>query len=108
MAPTAPARLRSSGRRTTLPHSTRTCTATGHPPCKANVATTAERLIQQLNSKLRGWANYYRHVVSKKTFAYVDHQVFLALIAWINRRQLPRNPQSDGAEYVKAIAPRFP
>ena len=53
---------------------------------KTNVATKTEHLIRQLNSKLRGWANYYRHVVAKKTFAYVDNQVFLALIAWINRR----------------------
>jgi RNA-directed DNA polymerase len=53
---------------------------------KANVATKTEDLIRQLNSKLRGWANYFRHVVAKKTFIYVDHQVFLALINWIDRR----------------------
>jgi RNA-directed DNA polymerase len=53
---------------------------------KANIAATTEQLIRQLNNKLRGWANYYRHVVAKKTFAYVDHQVFRALLVWINRR----------------------
>jgi RNA-directed DNA polymerase len=50
---------------------------------------TAE-LIRQLNPKVRGWANYYRHVVSQKTFDYVDHQVFRALWAWIRRRH-PNN-----------------
>jgi RNA-directed DNA polymerase len=68
---------------------------------KANVATNAEQLIQQLNSKLRGWANYYRHVVSKKTFAYVDHEVFLALIAWINRRNPNRSAQWKRQRYFR-------
>jgi RNA-directed DNA polymerase len=68
---------------------------------KANVATTAEQLIQRLNSKLRGWANYYRHVVSKKTFAYVDHQVFLALIAWINRRHPNRSARWKRQRYFR-------
>lgn len=53
---------------------------------KANTAATTEQLIRQLNSKLRGWANYYRHVVAKNTFSHVDAQVFRALMAWIKRR----------------------
>lgn len=57
---------------------------------KTNVATKTEDLIRQFNSKLRGWVNYFRHVVAKKTFSYVDDQVFLALIALINRRH-PNN-----------------
>jgi len=46
---------------------------------------TAE-LIRQLNIKLSGWANYYRHSVAKRTFNYVDAQVFRALWAWTKRR----------------------
>ena len=53
---------------------------------KANPTAKTDNLIWQLNRKLRGWANYYRHVVSKKTFSYIDHQVFRALTAWIKRR----------------------
>jgi RNA-directed DNA polymerase len=45
---------------------------------KANVATKTEDLIRQLNSKVMGWANYFRHVVAKKTFSYVDDQVYRA------------------------------
>lgn len=53
---------------------------------KSNRTATTEQLIRQLNPMIRGWANYYRHVVAKKTFGYVDNQVFLALRTWIKRR----------------------
>ena len=43
-------------------------------------------VIQVLNPILRGWANYYRYVVSKKTFATFDHQMVKLLIKWAKRR----------------------
>lgn len=48
-------------------------------------------LIRLLNPKIRGWANYYRHVVSKQTFSYVDHHVFQATWKWSIRRH-PNKP----------------
>ena len=45
-----------------------------------------ENLIHQLNPKIRGWSNYYRHVVAKETFAKVDHIIFEALWRWSMRR----------------------
>jgi len=53
---------------------------------KARATVKTEELIRQLNPKIRGWANYYRHVVSQRTFDYVDYQVSQALWAWIRRR----------------------
>ena len=53
---------------------------------KSNRTAKTEYLIRLLNRKIVGWANYYRHVVSKRTFTYVDNRIFLALLAWINRR----------------------
>lgn len=53
---------------------------------KANRAIKTEELIQHLNRKIRGWANYYRHVVAKKIFSYVDRCVFRTLMTWIDRR----------------------
>jgi len=60
---------------------------------KANRAAKTVDLIQQLNRKIRGWANYYRHVVAKDTFNHIDYEIFLALIRWIRRRHPNRSRQ---------------
>jgi RNA-directed DNA polymerase len=43
-------------------------------------------LIMQLNSVIRGWAQYHQHGTSKRTFAKVDHQIFTLLWQWARRR----------------------
>jgi RNA-directed DNA polymerase len=53
---------------------------------KESKTAKTEKLILRLNARIRGWANYYRHVVSKKIFAYVDHCIFQALSTWMKRR----------------------
>ena len=53
---------------------------------KSNPTITTEILIHQLNPKIRGWANYFCHVVAKETFSYVDHSVFQTLLRWVKRR----------------------
>lgn len=68
---------------------------------KANASITTERLIWQLNSRLRGWANYYRHVVSKAVFNYVDKQVFQALMAWIDRRHPNKSARWKKQRYFR-------
>jgi RNA-directed DNA polymerase len=69
---------------------------------KANVATKTEDLIRQLNAKLRGWSNYFRHVVAKKTFGYVDDQVYRALITWINRRHPNKSARWKRQRYFRS------
>lgn len=39
---------------------------------------TLTDLLRRLNPVLRGWCNCFKHGVSKRTFRYVDHYVFLA------------------------------
>lgn len=56
-----------------------------------NKQATTGNLIAQLNPKIRGWANYHRHVVSKETFSKVDHAIFCALWQWAKRRH-PKKP----------------
>jgi RNA-directed DNA polymerase len=43
-------------------------------------------LILKLNPIIRGWSNYYSGVVSKSTFAKVDHLTYNKLRAWARRR----------------------
>lgn len=47
---------------------------------------TAGKLVEKLNPVLRGWANFYRHAVSKKAFGKVDHYVWEILWKWAKRR----------------------
>lgn len=46
----------------------------------------AENVVRHLNPILRGWANYYRHAVSKEVFAYVSHRIWQMLWRWCLRR----------------------
>jgi len=64
---------------------------------------SAGQLIAKLNPILRGWANYHRHVVSKKTFAYIEYQVYQALWRWAKRRH--RN-KSKRWIYTKYFRPK--
>lgn len=51
-------------------------------------------LIHRLNPVLRGWANYYRHVVSKKTFRDIAKRVWDMTAVWI-KKTYPTVPKRD-------------
>lgn len=50
-----------------------------------------EGLIRDLNAKIRGWANFHKHVVSKETFSYVDSCIHNDLWRWMGRRHRNKN-----------------
>lgn len=58
---------------------------------KSKATVQTEHLIRLLNPKIRGWANYYRHVVAKKVFDTVDHYIFEAIWKWAKRRHPIKN-----------------
>ena len=60
---------------------------------KAAHGVSAADLIDRLNPKIRGWANYHRHVVSKRTFGCVDHTIFSSLWRWARRRHPNKSPR---------------
>jgi len=64
---------------------------------KTSHSIKTEELITWLNTRIIGWANYYRHVVAKKIFVYVDHEIFWALWKWIQRR----HPQKNSSWRIK-------
>jgi RNA-directed DNA polymerase len=53
---------------------------------KSNAQVTAATLVHLLNPKIQGWANYHRHVCSKKTFEDIDHQIHRCTWRWAKRR----------------------
>ena len=54
------------------------------------------QVIKLLNSKLRGWANYYRTVCSKQTFNYVDYMVWEKFFRFLIRRH-----PNKGKKWIK-------
>jgi RNA-directed DNA polymerase len=59
---------------------------------KTHQSVSSEAVIRHLNPLLRGWAMYYRHVVSKQTFQQVDYHIWRALWHWAKRRH-PTQPR---------------
>jgi RNA-directed DNA polymerase len=64
---------------------------------KTNKPATAGKLIVQLNPIIKGWADYHRHVVSKRVFSQVDCAIFKSLWRWARRRH-PQNAKQWVAE----------
>jgi len=53
---------------------------------EAHKSAPHKALINNLNPIIRGWANYYATVVSKDTFATIDHLMYQKLMTWAKRR----------------------
>jgi RNA-directed DNA polymerase len=70
---------------------------------KSHKGVSAVTLIEILNPKIRGWANYYRHVVSKRTFGYVDSQIFASIWQWCKRKHPKKNQHWIKAKYFDSI-----
>ena len=57
-----------------------------------NKTATQAEIIRELNPKLRGWAMYYRHAVSKHIFAKIDYEIWWKLYRW-SKRKHPNKPK---------------
>ena len=53
---------------------------------KKKVSSKSVNVVRELNPVLRGWANYHRHVCSKKVFSRVDWLVGGMILKWAKRR----------------------
>jgi len=87
-------------------------------PSKANVKTfltkvretiegnkTAKQsnLIKKLNPMIRGWVNYHKHVVAKKTFNTVDKEIWKKLWQWSKRRHPNKGNHWIKDKYFKSV-----
>ena len=53
---------------------------------KSALGLSQEALLLKLNPLIRGWAMYYRHGASKRTFNRLDYHVYWQLVRWAKRR----------------------
>ena len=64
-------------------------------------AHTQEEVIRRLNPLLRGFANYYRGVVSKEPFSYINKRMWQYLWRWAKRRHPNKNKKWVKNRYFK-------
>lgn len=65
--------------------------------------TKATRLIQELNPVLRGWANYYSSVHSKRVFSALDYYITGLLMKWAIRKYRGQNSGGKPKIYSKVF-----
>jgi RNA-directed DNA polymerase len=73
---------------------------------RVNRSSKQETLIDLLNPMIRGWANYHRHVVAKKTYAAVDHHIWRVLWRWARRRHPNKLPEWVRQKYFRTQGQR--
>ena len=67
---------------------------------------TQKMLIQLIKPKIRGWANFFRHAASKRTFALLDDKMFKLLWKWAKRRHPNKSLHWVKAHYFKKVGNR--
>jgi RNA-directed DNA polymerase len=67
---------------------------------------TAHHLVMELNPVIRGWANYHRHVVSKRIFARIDEQIFRMLWQWACARHPRKGRRWIKDKYFERVGTR--
>jgi RNA-directed DNA polymerase len=73
---------------------------------KGNKALDQDKLIRMLNPMIQGWANYHQHVVSKETFARVDHEIWHTLWQWAVRRHPQKSSVWIKKRYFHSVGTR--
>jgi len=60
-------------------------------------------LVHTLNSRLTGWANYYRTVVSSKVFKKVNHEIVQSLMRWGYKRHARKGKERKTMDYEEVL-----
>ena len=59
-----------------------------------------------VNPKISGWTNFYRHFCAKKTFGYIDHEIFKITWRWAKRRHAKRKLRKVKSKYYTSQGSR--
>lgn len=73
---------------------------------KGNATARQDWLIRKLNPLIQGWANYYRHVVSKRIFSKVSRAIWLCLWRWARRRHPNKGARWVRQKYFRTVDAR--
>jgi RNA-directed DNA polymerase len=65
-------------------------------------STTQQAIIGKLNPIIRGWCNYYKAVVCKEIFSECDHNTYLQLKRWAERRHPKKSKSWVKRKYWKS------
>lgn len=68
-----------------------------------SIARTSQKigsLVERINPVTRGWANYFRTVVSKKSFSAIDKTVMIQLMKWAKRKHSKRSYEWIKKKYL--------
>ncbi len=72
----------------------------------SNKMALTEIVIAKLNVKIKGWANYFSHVVSRKIFGDLDHAFWQMTWKWAKRRHPERSKGWVKGKYYRRIKGR--
>ena len=72
----------------------------------SNKEVTQGQLIDRLNPVITGWGNYFRHVVSKKIFAAIDHVLVKQFLRWGYRRHTNKSRGWIKDKYFHTVGKR--
>lgn len=73
-----------------------------HETMLKNLNAKPKELILQLNSILRGWVNYHKHIVSKAVFQDIDFHLWKLLGKWCKRRHANKSWKWIRQKYFSA------
>lgn len=70
---------------------------------KGNKTAKQENLIRLLNPKIAGWAQHHCRVSAKRTYTWVDHQIWNCLWDWAKRRHPDKGKKWIAGKYFHCI-----
>jgi RNA-directed DNA polymerase len=70
---------------------------------KGNKMAKQVSLIRRLNPLIKGWANYYQHVVASKTFKRMDFEIWKTVWQWAKRRHPNKTHRWIKEKYFRSM-----